>query len=377
MVTQMHVVFHIGLNKAGSTYLQDALTFNKERLAERGIAYPGAPAVSVGQSSTQGGNGPEVTYALRDRNAGHLADALGALVSKAGAADTLLISNESAYHQLVDRERLSMLLTAFDTLGFDDARLVVIFRNVYTHAISAYSHRAGSHGASNRPMPDFSTWIRPGDLSDSMGASGTTVEATVRRPFTDVYEFWSEFPRFAQRLTEIGDRAQFEFLRQESDILRGFGTLLGVRLEPPGKPRSNVSMNLLEAELARQLLNVSPEVVRAYRRLAKETPSDCKTSDQWLRNAYYDEIEKNLPDFHAELDVLREHFGNSAATILDRPATSVDVRNPLERPLGLSDKQVESLIRSIRVSARNRRMSVLKGIVPRPLKTLGKRLLRR
>ena len=367
----MRVVFHIGLNKAGSTYLQDALTFNKERLAASGIAYPNAPAVTVGQSSTQGGNGPEVTNALRDRDAGHLADALGALVGKAGGAEILLISNESAYHQVVERERLSMLLTAFGTLGFDDARLVVIFRNVYTHAISAYAHRAGSHGAGNRPLPDFSKWIRPDDLGDPKGAFQT------RRPFTDVYEFWSEFPRFAQRLTEDGERAKFEFLRQESDILGGFGTLLGVGLLPPGKPRSNVSMNLLEAELARQLLSVSPTVARAYRRLAKETPSECKASDQWLRNAYYDEIEKNLPDFRAELDVLRKHFGDGAGSILDRPSTLVDVRGSLERPSGLSDTQVEILIRSIRVSERKRRIDVLKGMIPRPLKTLGKHFLRR
>lgn len=364
----MRVVFHIGLNKAGSTYLQDALTFNRGRIAECcGIAYPSAPAITKGHSTAQAGNGQHITEALRRRDATALARAISKLANKAGHSETLLISNESAYHHIIDPQAYAMLIDAFAALGYKDVVLVMIFRNIYSHAVSAYAHRAG-----NYPIPGFATWIRPDAQCDSSGG----FEHKRRKPFIEVYEFWRELPRFTQHLVSNDERVRFHLLRQESNILLDVGSLLGVSLEAPGKSTSNVSMNLVEAELARQLWNLSPTVARVYRRLAKETPRANKVSDTQLRNAYYDVVEQHLPTIQEELDVLAE-FLSGTDTIQARPSVTSSSDDRLVAPSGLSNDQVAALVSAVRLGEREKRIESLKRFVPRPLRSLGKSILRR
>jgi len=360
----MRLVMHIGLNKAGSSFLQDALSHNGATLAREGIAYPNPIRVSASQSFRQTGNGLDLALALRRRDGEGVANAIRHIFDGAGAAETVVVSNESIFHQLIAPEAHALLRSSLANHGIEDVTYIVVFRNIFRHAVSAYCHRAGNHA-----VAPFHRWIEPvrAKSDDSLGIQDD------RRPSTEVYEFWQEFPELV-RLLQAETREQWHLLRQECGILDSLGEVLGVRLEEPRRKQSNVAMNLLEAELARQLWNVSPSIARAYRRMAKETPSSEKSADSSVRSEYYDAIGEHLDVLEASLADLYRIAGPSFGSIHERPIVEL---GGVRSPSGYSDQQVRALLAGVRIGRRDHAVEMLKSRTPKSLKRTLRRLLGR
>lgn len=281
----MKLLFHIGLNKAGSTYLQDFFSFNAQRLSAAGILYPGAQ-LSSGLGGAQSGNATQ--FAL-DLGAGDVEKAkkflFGAVeAARAQTKSSLLLSSESMYHRLIKKTALDAFKTICREAGIGDIHFLIIFRDPVSHAISAFNHRAGAID-----LEPFEKWLRGG------------------------YEFYEELGLFLSNLaqekdfricavpystTGLADAAQ-EFLRVAG-------------LEKPSKTISNISINCTEAELVRLIAKKEKDIAARARLSLKEISNRDKAPDAYLRSRMQERARACADEHRPDLSRLTAMIGHDA-----------------------------------------------------------------
>ena len=311
----MELYFHAGLNKAGSTYAQELMSFNYEKLLQSGIYYPNPKVVnSIARNSP--GNALAFTKAIQ---AGQLKNATHFLQNHVTSAkknncSRLLLSNESLYHELVDHEKLAGFEAICKDTGITNIKVLLIFRDPVSHALSAYNHRAGSN-----QVPPFAQWVR----------NGLSYEGANYEKGKTGYEFWEEVTKFHNNLKAF-ENLGVEFAAYSSDVTDTIEKFCGIPLDRPPLTVSNVSLNCIEAELLRIMGGTRPKYVRELWRRLKELPRNQKAPDNYLRYKNQVAVHECSSEIAPVLAKLRE--------LLDDDQFA---RAPVESPTALFDKQEE------------------------------------
>jgi hypothetical protein len=298
--------FHAGLNKAGSTYLQDALRLNSGWLASHSVHYP-KPMTSVGA-----GNADTLSLAVRDGDEGYAKRFLARRVRDCvrRKCKILLLSTELLYHQLVIPEKLAFLDKLLSEAGIGRRRILLYFREPVSHAISAYCHRAGT-----RILPTFSDWV------------------------TTDYEGPAELERF---LGLFDGNTQFEWVPRtySSDHLaEDFCEALGVPPFPtlPAR-RANVSVSADEAEILRTMALRDLRLAKSLRGRFKQLPREHKANDVGLRSLYEIQAAEAILAHASPYERLSSILGSN---LLETAATTSC--SELEETLVLSDFQRQTI----------------------------------
>lgn len=156
----MKLIAHIGMNKAASTTFQNQLELVSNELSDRNIHYD---LNSVGKRFVvgQNGNASAIKQAIKNQNWINLKSELRAHYRAADKknCNTVIISNESIWHFLQSNTNIAEFYSACKLAGFEEIRIVLVVRNLYEHAISAFSHRVGHI----KPR-SFNDWLNEGDM---------------------------------------------------------------------------------------------------------------------------------------------------------------------------------------------------------------------
>ena len=157
----MKLIAHIGMNKAASTTFQNQLELVSNELSDRNIHYD---LNFVGKRFVvgQNGNASAIKQAIKNQNWINLKSELITHYRNAARknCNTVIISNESIWHFLQSNTDIFEFYGACKLAGFEDIRIVLVVRNLYEHAISAFSHRVGHI----KPR-SFNDWLNEGDMT--------------------------------------------------------------------------------------------------------------------------------------------------------------------------------------------------------------------
>lgn len=102
------------------------------------------------------GNGEALATALRSLSIDETVNVLAQWVSaaKAQACNNILVSTEAIVHSFQDQDKLELLEQAAKKAGIKEIKALGFFRELCSHALSTYKHRAAS-GA----YPDYQLWL--------------------------------------------------------------------------------------------------------------------------------------------------------------------------------------------------------------------------
>lgn len=249
----MECYIHAGLNKAGSSFVQSVLTANATILGSAGISY-----LDGGRHS---GNSKALSVAMRASDQPGVSRFLHhhAVRARANGASRMLLSAEYLYHDLVRTDRRNLFLTGAAAAGISAIHVLVFFRDPISHAISAYTHRAGVHNVGT-----FEDWIRRD------------------------YEFPVELPLFFETLETCPEIVWHPVAYGSGDsLLSALADWLGI----PGLPRIperevNVSPSLGEAELLDRLQSRDSAAALALRQTLKAIARSDKAPEPARRARY-------------------------------------------------------------------------------------------
>lgn len=298
----MRIIFHSGLNKTGSTYLQNALAYNGTNLRAKSISYPHPHLIT--------GNSGKLTRAVENLNYMCVKSELKRLIEQSTGCEVALLSNESLYHQIIKKDQRELLFGCLNELNIHCIKFVCVFRNIYEHAISAYAHRAG-----DPRLKPFYEWIE--DKQESVTSDDFYDRLSM-------YEFWGEYRQLCSALSD--DRLQVMFLKYSSRIVNDFFDVIGTPLDEPNTRTANVSINLVEAEILRGISYHMPSIIKIYRDASKNLAKEHKASDLVLRRAYADLIEGQIARNKVSISQMESILGFSIS----------------ERPQALGNKEVDS-----------------------------------
>jgi len=311
----MELLFHAGLNKAGSSYAQELVSYNYKKLLLSGIYYPN-PKLSNSIAGSYAGNAPAFTRAIRTGQLKNASEFLRKHITAARSKNCsrLLLSNESLYHELVDQEKLASFTAVCAGAGITNTKILLIFRDPVSHAISAYNHRAGFH-----EVPPFIQWVR----------NGLSYEGATYRKGRTGYEFWEEISQFHDNSDAFANLGA-EFAAYSSDISNIIEKFCGLSLEKPPLNETNVSPNCVEAELLRFLIDKHPGYARKLRMRLKGLSKKQKAPDNYIR--YRNQVA--VYECCAEVE-------SPIANIRQLLADDQFVHPPVESPTELFDKRGE------------------------------------
>ncbi len=311
----MELLIHAGLNKAGSSYAQELLSYNYKKLLSSGIYYP-SPNFANSVAGSTAGNALALTMAIRAAELNYATDFLRSHASAAKNMNCsrLLLSNESLYHDLVDNVKLANFSSVCTDSGITNTKILLIFRDPISHAISAYNHRAGV-----LQVPPFVQWVRNG-----LSCEGATYEKGVTG-----YEFWDEISRFHNNVKSFVNLGA-EFAAYSSDISSIIETFCGISLEKPPLTKTNVSPNCVEAELLRIIRDSHPDHVAKIRMRLKELSMRQKAPDNYIRYQNQVAVYESCAEVETPLATIRELLGDELIG-----------SRPVESPTYLFDKSGE------------------------------------
>jgi hypothetical protein len=328
----MKLLFHIGLNKVASTFIQDVFSVNASLLIKNGLCYAGNRTVSEGRGGSWSGNASEFALALRDLDRKKARNIFLCHLKEAEAVDckTLLLSTEFMYHQIIKKEQQNLFISLCDEFGVHDVDFVAFFRSPLGHAVSAYNHRVGCYD-----MPSFSDWV-----------SCKTVNKKNFRSGIDGYEFWSELPLFVKNVLR-NDRFGVNVIVLSGNLLEKVSALVGCNLVPPGKEQSNVSVNCVEGVLLRFLRQKSRYYAHYYRAFSKELSDDLKAADEYIKSHYYGLVGDEIMCVSGEIkEIEKIVFPEKLVDTISSKETRLfdENGNPF---YVLSSFQIETLIKAI------------------------------
>lgn len=271
----MELYIHAGLNKAGSSYIQEVLYVNSDRLREYGISY------HCGE--IKGANATPLSLAIRRSN--HAA-ALRFLAKHLEYAQRtgckrILLSSESLYHDFAEPKRHAALRAIVEKADIKKIHILLFFRQPVSHAISTFCHRSNVLG----PV-SFSQWIRKK----------------------------YEFPRELRQFLETYDRASdinWSLRAYQNGSLKAdiFDWLEIPELAEPPKQDVNVSITVAEAKLLTLMPHHNIVRATALYYVFKAIPLAQKASDALLREEWERIASAALAPYNKELERLSDLVG--------------------------------------------------------------------
>lgn len=248
----MKIYIHAGLNKTGSSYLQEMFFANADALQREGIAYYGG--------ERPGGNAAELSYAIRRNDISTASKLLQQHLTHAQEkkCERIFLSTEIFFHDFADATLFKQYRDLFAQFNLDDIHVLLFFREPVSHAISTYCHRSGLQDVGH-----FAEWIKtyytyPSEL----------------RAFLALHEQHSDIHWTLRAYTR-------DALKTDSCQWLGIADLA----EPPSD-EINVSVTATETQLLAWLYDHNPQKARALRNRFKMIPRNKKASDRLLRSQW-------------------------------------------------------------------------------------------
>lgn len=302
----MELLIHIGLNKAGSTYIQDLLSFNVNELYEYNVFYP-YPSMTSNKGNAYSGNAYPLAIYLKEHKRCKVKSFLKKIILTAYKKKCykILLSNESLYHQLIKKEKSALLKEVCDELGVKKIKLLIVFRNPVTHAVSAYNHRVGLYA-----LPSFEQWIEKGTMVDEEDINGI-----------NGYEFFSEIKLFQKKL--LNDSYDLVLVSLKKNIITVVSDFCGVSLKGFNRDESNVSMNCIESEIVRIISEKNLIIAKKLRDKFKILPKEKKMTDIYLRNKYEDIVICALEIIEPQMKKMRLILSDDCFGLKDANAFSM------------------------------------------------------
>lgn len=141
----MKLVLHIGKNKVGSSTLQSFLCTHNSYLLKQKIYYP---LHKTPESKYYGsvGNALDLTFALKYKFWIYIKSLLNNYynISVKNDYNVVILSNESLFHNILNKSVLSKFLDIIKNCGFDSCHFLIFDKNQFEHSVSCYNHRVGS-----------------------------------------------------------------------------------------------------------------------------------------------------------------------------------------------------------------------------------------
>lgn len=352
----MKLIVHGGLNKAGSTYLQNMFVQNLSLLERRGVRYPEPYDSGIGNAGV-------FSLALKALDMPQAKICFDAFYESAKErnCNVILLSSEYFFFQIINHRQRDMFLKLVRSYGIDDVKLAVVFRPIIEHAISAYSHRCGTI-----PLPEFETWIK-GNIGDYPSSSFREEYAKKNQFWYNGYEFWDSSVKL---LDLIYSKAIDIFPIQYSMAMKAdFDKLLGVDLVEPAQKKVNKSMTLNQAEVCRVLFEKNELWGRLARNFFKNNSDSLAAGDSALKREYKEMVMKAIGSNAATIKSLEEKLGISL--VGDDAAGIIQLDSNFnfgQRDLVMSASELSGLIAEIMQNASlKRRLRYLFGRLKRIL----------
>lgn len=314
----MKLLFHIGLNKAGSTYLQDYFSFNSQMLSNAAVFYP-TPMISSGIGGGQSGNAAQFALSLRSGETEKAKRFLRNVVEQAISNNmtSILLSTEFMYHILIKKSVINEFKLICDEVGIDDIHLLVIFRDPISHSISAYNHRVGILS-----LPSFKEWLGEG------------------------YEFYKEIRLFLNNLVQEKNFRIFAAPYSTTDLADTAKEFLQIAsLEKPTKSFANVSLNCVEAEIVRLLSKADRGIAVRARSSLKEIDRQNKAPDLYLRKQMEEYAFSYTKLYKPEISELMALIGSNNLLQISNSENEMQLFDDLGAPyFVLSKEQILTLM---------------------------------
>ncbi len=303
----MELYLHAGLNKTGSSYLQEMFYANSDSLGAESISYLGG--------ERPGGNAAELSYAIR-RN-----DRAGAMklmrqhfnhASQAGCKK-ILLSTEIFFHDFAVKERFELLCSIIREVGVKNIHILLFFREPVSHAISTYCHRNGL-----QEVGEFEEWLEqkytyPNELSS----------------FLQAYESSTDIKWSLKAYTNSALKADTCDWLEIADM------------EEPLKDEVNVSVTATEAVILEKLYQLNPERSKELRASFKAIPRAQKASDKVLRSQWQHVAASNLVKYQSEFERLSELVGEPLGV---KEPSEAKLDNPETIDMVFSSSQMQEVI---------------------------------
>jgi hypothetical protein len=299
------VFLHIGTPKSGTTYLQDKLAVNRDRIAQQGLSYP----------STRGGNHFEAALDLiGERWAGQREVAKGqwqVLVNEARKAPgDVLVS-----HEILAAARPPEVAVAMSAFDDDEIHLVLTARDLARQIPAEWQENVKHRGRrsfakfmalvakSRRTNPDLWFW-RVQAIPDVLTRWGNGLPpeqihvVTVPQPGADDDLLWGRFAGVVglDPAADYDETTEFNpsLGIAEAAVVRRLNRLLAGK----GVPRE-VYVDLVREVIARNTLAQRPDMIRAVLP-ERRWPFVEQVTEEWL-----DWLEGAGVDVVGDLDDLR------------------------------------------------------------------------
>lgn len=347
----MKLYVHFGIYKAGSSYLQYILSNSRDFLAAHNIFFPSSRQDQRMQKGLiSAGNADGLEIALKTKNQSECIRILNNWKQTANQknCDRVLISAESLIHHLVISDRLHILQTAAQKVGFTEVHAMGFFRDLADHAISTYKHR----GKSGK-IPDFDKWL------------------------ADFYETPMLLKNlFIQRNTAGSIVWTFRKFQKDSKFMQlAFFNWLGTP-EPSfhGKSQVNESVSFSEVCLMNEVSKVYPYVTDYFVERIKSLPSSKKAKDVELENFYYNRAVEYLSKHQNTLKDLNKYLPETEKLFV---GTSVAESAPSKNHLVFTHEQLQNFLLEIKFFRTKRGKMILmrrriKSWLPKSIvRTLG------
>lgn len=212
---------HVGHGKTGSSYIQSSLALSQSALLEHGIDYPESNSASRAKKGRiTSGNGAM----------------LRSVVSQdyTAATDTVLLSSEVLFHDIVDG-KLNSILEQLGAGRFDSVNILLFTRDLVEHASSSYQQMVKRGGSTITIESMFSRYRQPElvskfiDHCQKYGNIKITIlnYSNCKKNVLQAVENWLGLPQGTLAIPTI-ENVNRSMTRSELRLQKGVNSVLGM-----------------------------------------------------------------------------------------------------------------------------------------------------
>lgn len=339
-----HVIFHAGLNKCGSSFLQELFKHNFSLHSASSVFYP--------QPHKSSGNAAAFSSAIRELDYEAALASLHKLLKQGKSKETVILSTEFMYHQFVKPEQRNMIFSCLSESGIEDFTFVFVFRNVFEHAVSAYCHRCGIHA-----MPPFESWIVDTPQTSPNFRSGITC-----------YEFWSELRLLLVAVND--ERFNIRFFPYSKKMTSEWSHFLGVELLPPPRQTVNATVTPSEAEILRRLRDRNGFSMEVLRQKFKAFSRSEKGDDALQTRYYHTLINREIERHVGMIRQAEAAFGFE----ISKPPLALEA--DASPSISYNERQLDAIVEHMDTRPKVKVKDRVRQMVPEPLRPLARSVKR-
>lgn len=313
----MRLMFHIGTEKTGSSYLQTLCGLNRKYLQSNEVWFPkaGKREKDLISGRISPGNAADLSKAIYQKKWSIVLDILKHHLNDAIDKDcqTLLLSNETLVNVLSSSGTVERFVQQCNSAGFDEPIFLLFLRDPVDQALSLYKHRS-----KRGTTPDIEEWLKSG------------------------YSLPQDLLGFLDQVDQ--SKIMVKRYDKEGDYMRTvfFNDWLGVDPPKDRKIREvNPSLTLSELIVLKQIRKKDPGLTDLFYEKMLAIPSNEKSNDRFLNRYYLDVIWNFQIKYNEEWKVCNDHLSENQK--LEIPYKSKEIAQN-DYFLSFSSNQTEAWI---------------------------------